>query len=529
MPPFFFEGMFSWLVSSFSSPLSALTGFSFVIKRLIAFALFAVALGPSAFAQDYTATTKWSISGVYTYYPDPGGAATACVNRAGTSSTGTLITNDPSGYYKCKLHNNTTGADVITGYELVSTSCPYGGTLVVSPTGGSSKVGSTYKCVGGTPPPPACVATDNVSNRDITIGWATGASVGSAATYLYKANTDTDFMKAEWCIDSCIQRVKSVAGLDGYQEQSPSPNGYFKIYVPNVPMTQEGGGHCTVGPKGVGTAPDPASASTEPTVPNTFNGKCPTGSVPGGQSPDGMTICIGTATQPPSTSTTSTTTPTTSTTDSNGNTVTTSSTTNTNADGSHTTVTTTTTTAPDGTKTTSTASTTTASTTGAPGTTDKPDQQKDMCALHPELTVCRNSQVQGSCALVTCDGDAIQCATLRAAATIQCQQQKDLEELTADSSTGLGKSIISGADPRSAEIAAMVKGDTVDLSSANLDQSGWLGGGTCLAPITLQVMGSSFTASFDSVCQSIQPIRAAVLLMAFIIAYLLVSRAVLQS
>jgi hypothetical protein len=75
----------------------------------------------------------------------------------------------------------------------------------------------------------------------------------------------------------------------------------------------------------------------------------------------------------------------------------------------------------------------------------------------------------------------------------------------------------------------MLAGTTVDLSQPNLDQSGWLGPGACLAPITIQVMGNSLTASFDSVCQAILPIRAAVLLIAFIISYLLVSRSVLQS
>jgi hypothetical protein len=263
------------------------------------------------------------------------------------------------------------------------------------------------------------------------------------------------------------------------------------------------------------------------------SGNCPGGSTQGGVDSGGTPICIGSGTNPtganggargdanPTSSTT------TKTTDANGNKVTTTTGTRDNGDGSKTVTKTVETEAPDGSKSSTTTQTTGLTPGGKQGQPDKPET--DFCRQHPELNVCRNSSIAGQCGQITCMGDAIQCATLRAAAAMQCAQEKDAEALKAMPSKALGDQIMSGADPMKGQIDDALKGTEIDVGAASLDQSGFLGGGSCLADKSLSVMGTTVTISFSSVCERIQPLRAAVMGCAFIIAYLLVSRSVLGS
>lgn len=126
-------------------------------------------------------------------------------------------------------------------------------------------------------------------------------------------------------------------------------------------------------------------------------------------------------------------------------------------------------------------------------------------------------------------GDAIQCATLRAAATMQCAQQQDIDALKAMSSQTLGDQIMAGADPMAAQIADTLKGTEVDMSHVSFDQSGFLGGGSCLANRSFTAMGQSIAVDFTTVCNNIAPLRAVMMAMALIMAYLIVGRSVVGS
>lgn len=296
------------------------------------------------------------------------------------------------------------------------------------------------------------------------------------------------------------------------------------------------GATCTVdaggSPSGSGPGyPTPGAIPSPPSTPNTkgSTGGCPDGTISGGQDPYGMTICIG-QTKPPSAappSTTTTSAPTTVT-NSDGSTTTTQNTTTTNSDGSTSTVTKVTTTAPDGSTTVRTNTSTGTTPGGVAGTQDRPQDQTDLCKLHPELNICQNSQVVGTCGDITCTGDAIQCATLRAAAAIQCKQKQDDDDLKASPSKALGDSILGGTDPSKSTIDTLMKGDTADMSNPNLDQGGFVGGGACLPDKTFTVMGHVVTVSFATVCSNIQPLRYIVMACAFILVYLMVARSVIN-
>lgn len=191
------------------------------------------------------------------------------------------------------------------------------------------------------------------------------------------------------------------------------------------------------------------------------SGNCPGGSTQGGVDSGGTPICIGSGTNPtgsnggaptdarPTSSTT------TKTTDASGNKVTTTTGTRDNGDGSKTTTKTVETEAPDGSKSSSTTTTTGLTPGGKQGQPDKPDT--DFCRVHPELNICRNSSIAGQCGQITCMGDAIQCATLRAAAAMQCAQEKDVEAVKQMPAKALGDQILSGADPMKSEIDAAIK------------------------------------------------------------------------
>jgi hypothetical protein len=158
--------------------------------------------------------------------------------------------------------------------------------------------------------------------------------------------------------------------------------------------------------------------------------------------------------------------------------------------------------------------------------------QPDMCQSHPELTVCQNSTAASNCAAavaaVTCTGDAIQCATLQAAKSMECRQADDIAQLTQMDATKLGQAIGGGNDPLLPSITQAMKGDEVDLSSNRLDSSGFLGGGACFPTRTITLMGKSVTVDFTTPCEKITPLRYVFLTLGTIVGYLIVSRSVIQ-
>lgn len=294
-----------------------------------------------------------------------------------------------------------------------------------------------------------------------------------------------------------------------------------------------------------GAATDAAEVKTDPVVKSpTFANPaadpkicancvpCPAGTVQLGLDSSGIPMCAGTGTAPPDApkAPTTTTQPTTTTTQTDGSTKAVTVTTQTNADGSTTTTTTTKTTTTSGAVTVANDVQTSATPSGAPGRFDNlAADQNNLCKQNPNLAVCMNSSVSGTCGNITCNGDAVQCATLRAAAAMQCKQVSDEAELKASSSYALGNQILSGADPAKTSIDNLVKGDSVDLSKPNLDASGFLGAGSCLADRSFSIMGRPVTMSFATVCSNIQPLRYVVMACAYIVAYLLVARSVLNN
>jgi hypothetical protein len=339
-------------------------------------------------------------------------------------------------------------------------------------------------------------------------------------------------MQTGGCVDGCRVEMTGVTecrnkggSYDSWASGSPT---YCTFEYENT------GSQCTAGPGSPGTVPpvgDPRTPQIPPQSPPPGS-SCPKGTVQGGVDSAGTPICIGAGSDPqnkppapPKTESEKTEQK------PDGSMVTTKTEVTSNSDGSTTTKTTTVTKAPDGSTKTDVKMETSNTPSGGKGKDEsaKDDEKYDLCKQNPMLNICRNSSVSGTCGEVTCQGDAIQCATLRAAAAMECRTKKQEEDFLKRPEIAAGQQILDGNDPLKGEIDRALRGESVDFGTQSLDQSGFVGGGSCLAPRTFTFLGHSVTVSFDSMCSNIQPLRYAVLACAFIFAYLIVSRAALEA
>jgi len=196
-----------------------------------------------------------------------------------------------------------------------------------------------------------------------------------------------------------------------------------------------------------------------------------------------------------------------------------------NRDGSTTTTTTIRQTDANGNVTVSVRQNTTESSAGTPGSSDQGEKDKGFCQANPTLSICRESSVSGSCEATSCVGDAIQCATLRETAKMQCREQKDRDDADASGMLALGRDAGSGNDPQKGILPSPDKASVIDLPTS-LDTSGWLGGGACFADKTIAVMGKSIVIPFSKVCNILLAFRYAIMFVAAIISFKTISGAI---
>lgn len=488
-----------------------------MIKRIVAQCLFmlvsAVIAGP-AYAQTVVPDTYWYIGAAPRFNFDKSNPDVACrLFLNGFTNGWTYHSSDPpvGNFAKC-YYRHTAGYKAVYG-DVKKVSCPANLPYFTGAVSGGTT--SYAGCSASKDEPPAsCPKPPSGGTGEFPRGDANGNT----------RNVFPDAVVTGVCVDRCNAVVKDIPSCQTYP---PSKQGYC-TYRYEFTGTECAGSE-TPPRTGSGEVP-PVRSEVPPSSPPPGK-SCPGGTVQGGVDSAGTPICIGTGSAPQNSPppppkielSQSEATP-------DGGTKTTDTTTTKNSDGSTTTETKTTVTAPDGTRTVTVTKDTSTSLGGTPGKDDSKheDDKYDLCKKNPMLNICRNSEVSGSCGEITCMGDAIQCATLRAAAAMQCEQQADKEALTASPSKALGDQILSGNDPMKGDIAAALKGTEVDLSKTALDQGGFVGAGSCFPDKTFMVVGKPVTVSFARVCQDIQPLRAAVMACAFIVAYLIVGRSVVQ-
>lgn len=179
---------------------------------------------------------------------------------------------------------------------------------------------------------------------------------------------------------------------------------------------------------------------------------------------------------------------------------------------------------PDGTTTTGTTTTITTcqesgtcTTTTTTGTGTEADKGDDLCKKNPNLNICRNSTVSGDCENTTCEGDAITCALLR-------QQRKEYCENTKENpQTTLGNQLLAGNDPLKSTLPTAANATGVNLGQGALDTSGFMGGGSCFADKSFSVMGQTFVIPFSAVCNILLALRFAIMIIASLVSFRMVS------
>jgi hypothetical protein len=165
---------------------------------------------------------------------------------------------------------------------------------------------------------------------------------------------------------------------------------------------------------------------------------------------------------------------------------------------------------------------------GAGHSDGSPDDNKnDLCKLHPDLNVCKNSQITGGgCTGATestaCTGDAIQCAILKE------QRRQYCENTVVTPAKTLYDQMAGGGDPLASTLPSKANAQVVNGTNS-IDQSGFLGGGSCFADYQFQFSGTSMAIPFSNVCPYLIPLRVAIMLSALVAAYYMLSGAILRT
>ncbi|MFZ6648898.1 virulence factor TspB C-terminal domain-related protein [Undibacterium sp. TJN25] len=93
----------------------------------------------------------------------------------------------------------------------------------------------------------------------------------------------------------------------------------------------------------------------------------------------------------------------------------------------------------------------------------------------------------------------------------------------------LGKQLLSGDDPMKSTLPTIDNAQKVDLGQGNLDSSGWGMSGSCLQDKTINAMGQTVILPLSKLCDVLLAFRAAIMLLASMASYRMVSGAVLRS
>lgn len=160
---------------------------------------------------------------------------------------------------------------------------------------------------------------------------------------------------------------------------------------------------------------------------------------------------------------------------------------------------------------------------GGGGDTEK----QDFCKANPLLSVCRNSEISGSCGKVSCSGDAIQCAIAREIAARNCKDQEASDAIKNSAQYQLGEKVLNGNDPMADQLPTKDKASRWTMPSS-FDNSGWIGGGSCFADKSFVVQGRTITIPFSRACDYLIVFRYVMMIIAAWISFRLLSGVILR-
>lgn len=494
-----------------------------LLLRLAALILVCVA-PPRAVAQ-VVPDVMW-LGGTSPRYYDASTPDAACTNAAGilTRTSGTETTT----WKFVRSALSTSGASAVCWLSYIVTSSDPKVAPVVGPASGQEATvvtklqcdsakpyfsSATRSCVATAPTPPPVSCTDK---NEFVRRWDYPGSASTGAPEHY-GGCKIIAMKVLVCrketsgLKYCMWLVKRTGD-------------------PYTGPTDVGGGGGSDSPDKPALPP----VNSPPIVPKPDDtggkGACPEGTVQAGVTADGMNVCVGQgsnprnppANPPKSEVSKNVTLP-------DGSVQTTTTTTTTNSDGSTTTQTTVVVTKPDGTKTTNDSVSTTNNGAGQPGQADTPEKDKtDFCKQNPQLSICRESSTSGTCGQIMCVGDAIQCATLRAAAAMECKQRTDEQALKDSPLTAKGNAAIAGTDIVAEKLPSVKNAEVVTLQPLSSGSAGFLGGGSPFPDVSFSLQGQSFVLPFAKWTGYLVALRYALMVVASLVSFRILSGAILR-
>jgi len=299
-------------------------------------------------------------------------------------------------------------------------------------------------------------------------------------------------------------------------------------------------GNRYTGPEGDGGGTDTPEKPSDPPVTSppfeappaagdqSGKGPCPAGTVHAGMSQSGIPMCVGTGTTTPAKAAPPKNEVDKTETLPDGSTQNTKTVTVTNSDGSTTKTTTTTITRTDGSKDTSQTASTSTTPSGKPGSADRPveDDKYDMCKTNPNLSICRESSVTGTCGQIQCMGDAVQCATLRATAAMQCSQESADKEARESKHFKDASAAAAGNDPMKDQLPTAANASVVEVGG--LKQDGWLGDRAGIDDVAFTVLNRQFVIPFSEVSQYLLGLRYALMVVAGLLSFKTLRGAILS-
>ncbi|MGW8423344.1 hypothetical protein [Comamonas sp. HJ-2] len=149
-----------------------------------------------------------------------------------------------------------------------------------------------------------------------------------------------------------------------------------------------------------------------------------------------------------------------------------------------------------------TTTTTTNNNTSSSSTTTKTESREDYCKANANAKQCKGDEEQegkfgGSCSAgFTCEGDALQCAIAKDQHKRNCQMfdDKTTESRLYDSEVAKGSN---------RDVTKDLPGNTEVDVAGKLSSEDVLGGGRCIADLSVQVWRSSVTLPFSNICPSL--------------------------
>jgi hypothetical protein len=151
------------------------------------------------------------------------------------------------------------------------------------------------------------------------------------------------------------------------------------------------------------------------------------------------------------------------------------------------------------------------------GETTEAQEEKSFCAENPNLQICKDSAISGSCDAVQCNGDAVQCAIAREQSRRNCEFFSPT-----GAAVDAGNDAVQGGTRPPGHPGATASQVSMTLAS-QLDQTDRLGG-SCPGDVALPFFGASVALPLSTICPALQMAGQAIVAFCLLAAAFIVFR-----